>query len=68
MSRPFVAKFSDTYLRIVERLHGLDEVKVPVALHLVDAKWQMQPNSDWGQPTRRDSGAIIARIAYNAAV
>ncbi len=45
--RPQLAKFSHTDCCIVEALHDLDKMQVPIALHLVDAK--RQPNSDWGQ-------------------
>src|SRR5260221_2946904 len=50
-------KFSYTCFRIVEGWQCLDEVQASIALQLEDAKGQTQPNSDWGQPNRRDSGS-----------
>lgn len=44
---PYLAKLSYTHLCIIEGLHGLNEIQIAIALHVVDAEGQ--PNSDWGQ-------------------
>ena len=64
LARPYLAKCSDTFLRIVEGLNGLDEVQISIALQLEDAKGQHQtPIGD--SQLWRDSGGIITRKSAN---
>ena len=41
---PYLAKLSHKHLRIIERLHGLNEMEFSIGLRLVDAEGH--PNSD----------------------
>jgi hypothetical protein len=57
LSAPYIAKFPHTASCIVKGWHHLNEMEVPIVLHLVDAKGQL--NSDGDRTTGGDSSEII---------
>src|SRR5260370_6872587 len=61
LAGPCLPKFSYTWFRFVEGWQCLDEMQVSIVLHLVDAKWQTQPNSDLGtgrDTTKKEFGCV----------
>jgi hypothetical protein len=60
LSAPYFAKLSHTSFCIVKGLHHLNEMELPIVLHLVDAKGQL--NSDGDRTIGGDTAPIVTRM------